>query len=253
MQQLPDHSFSLAGKTAMVTGGAAGIGHAICDAFLMKGARVVLIDIHPDVDKVAKQLSADRALGLQVDVTCRQSVQSATDDVKKRFGHIDILVNCAGIVALDDALELSDKDWDNTMNVNLKSVYLMSQIVGREMVANGVGRIVNIASQAGMVAIDKHLAYCASKAGVISLTQVLALEWSPMGVTVNAISPTVVLTELGKKAWSGDVAKEMKMKIPTRRFAEPHEIASAAIYLASDEAAMISGANLVIDGGYTIQ
>lgn len=253
MQQLPDHSFSLTGKTAMVTGGAAGIGNAICEAFLAKGAHVVLLDVHPDVDKAAQLLSADRAMGLQVDVTSRQSVQSATDKVKKHFGQIDILVNCAGIVALDDALELSDKDWDNTMNVNLKGVYLMSQIVGREMVTNGAGRIVNIASQAGMVAIDKHLAYCASKAGVISLTQVLALEWSPLGVTVNAISPTVVLTELGKKAWSGDVAEEMKMKIPTRRFAEPHEIASAAVYLASDEAAMISGANLVIDGGYTIQ
>ncbi|BCL70949.1 D-threitol dehydrogenase [Vibrio nigripulchritudo] len=253
MQRVPNHEFSLAGKTAMVTGGAAGIGHAICEAYLAKGANVVLLDVHPDVGKIAEQLSTSNAVGIKVDVTSRQSIQQATDEVKSRFGGIDILVNCAGIVALDDALELSDQDWDNTMNINLKGVYLMSQIVGREMVAKGYGRIVNIASQAGMVAIDKHLAYCASKAGVISLTQVLALEWSPKGVTVNAISPTVVLTELGKKAWSGDVAEEMKLKIPTRRFAEPHEIASAAVYLASDEAAMISGANLVIDGGYTIQ
>ncbi len=253
MQQLPSHSFSLEGKTAMVTGGAAGIGHAICEAFLTKGANVVLLDVHPDVDKLAEQLSDDRVSGIQVDVTSRESIQRATDTVKSQFGNIDILVNCAGIVALDDALDLSEDDWDNTMNVNLKGVYLMSQVVGREMVANGYGRIINIASQAGMVAIDKHLAYCASKAGVISLTQVLALEWSPMGVTVNAISPTVVLTELGKKAWFGDIAEEMKLKIPTRRFAEPHEIASAAVYLASEEAAMISGANLVIDGGYTIQ
>jgi len=121
------------------------------------------------------------------------------------------------------------------------------------MLERGCGRIINLASQAGVVALDKHLAYCVSKAGVISMTKVLALEWSPQGIQVNAISPTVVMTELGREAWAGEVGEQMKRLIPARRFAEPEEIAAAALFLASDAAAMITGENLMIDGGYTIQ
>lgn len=124
---------------------------------------------------------------------------------------------------------------------------------GRRFIRQRGGSIINLASQAGVVALPNHLAYCASKAGVIGLTQVLALEWGPHNVRVNAISPTVVLTELGRKAWSGEVAEQMKQKIPLRRFAEPQDIAASALFLAGDAAAMITGANLVVDGGYTIQ
>jgi len=121
------------------------------------------------------------------------------------------------------------------------------------MLKQGHGSIINLASQAGVVALPNHVAYCASKAGVIGLTQVLSLEWGPSNINVNSISPTVVLTELGKKAWAGKVGEEFKAKIPSRRFAEPEQIAAAAVYLASSEASIINGANLVIDGGFTVQ
>ena len=139
------------------------------------------------------------------------------------------------------------------MAVNLRAPFMVSQLVGRRMLAQGGGRIVNMASQAAIVALDAHIAYCASKAAIVSLTKVLALEWGPRGININAISPTVVETELGRKAWAGDVGEAMKLRIPSRRFAQPEEIALAALYLASGAAGMINGENLVIDGGFTIQ
>ena len=121
------------------------------------------------------------------------------------------------------------------------------------MGANGFGRIINIASQAALVALDKHAAYSASKAGILGLTKVLALEWGPLGVTTNAISPTVVETELGKQVWAGPVGDAFRAQVPVGRFAQPDEIALAVTYLVSDGAAMVNGENFVIDGGYTIR
>ena len=129
----------------------------------------------------------------------------------------------------------------------------MAQFVGREMIKGKGGKIINLASQAGVVGLDKHVAYCTSKAGIIGMTKVLALEWAEFHINVNSISPTVVLTELGKKAWAGEVGEAMKKKIPVGRFAFPEEIAAVALFLASDAAAMITGENIVIDGGFTIQ
>jgi glycerol dehydrogenase len=125
--------------------------------------------------------------------------------------------------------------------------------VGREMIKGKGGKIINLASQAGVIGLDKHVAYCTSKAGIIGMTKVLALEWAEFNINVNSISPTVVLTELGKKAWAGEVGEAMKKKIPVGRFAFPEEIAAVALFLASDAAAMITGENIVIDGGFTIQ
>lgn len=121
------------------------------------------------------------------------------------------------------------------------------------MLAHGAGKIINMASQAGSIALENHAAYCASKWGVIGLSKVLASEWAGRGVTVNTISPTVVLTELGKKAWAGQKGEDLKKQIPTGRFALPEEIAAAAVFLASNASNMINGADLIIDGGYTIQ
>lgn len=245
--------FCLHGKVAAITGGAAGIGYAIAELYLARGAKVILIDRNDNVAEVAKQLNPVNASGLYCDVSDSESVKIAVATAINTFGKLDILVNCAGIVALDSAEKTTEQDWDNTINVNLKGVFLMSQEVGKRFIAQGHGKIVNLASQAGIVALPNHLAYCTSKAGVIGMTKVLALEWGPLGIQVNAISPTVVLTELGKKAWSGEAAEEMKLKIPARRFAYPVEVAACALFLSSDAANMITGANLVIDGGYTIQ
>lgn len=244
----------LEGKVAMITGGAAGIGYAIASRFISQGCRVVLLDRSESVRDVARHLGpVSQVLGLRADVTSSPAVEQAIGETLHHFGALDILVNSAGIVMLDPAEALSEAAWNATLAVNLTGVFLMSQIAGRHFLQQKGGTIINLASQAGVVALPGHLAYCASKAGVIGLTQVLALEWGPHNVRVNAISPTVVLTELGRKAWSGTVAEEMLQKIPLRRFAQPEDVAAAALYLASDAANMITGTNLVIDGGYTIQ
>lgn len=116
------------------------------------------------------------------------------------------------------------------MELNLKGSFLMAQIIGREMIATGGGKIVNMASQASVIALDKHVAYCASKAAIVSMTQVLAMEWAPYNINVNAISPTVILTELGKKAWAGQVGEDMKKLIPAGRFGYPEEVAACALF-----------------------
>ncbi|ASM03451.1 D-threitol dehydrogenase [Serratia marcescens] len=252
-QTTAPRELSLKGKVALITGGAAGIGLAIAERYLQNGARVALFDRAPQVAEVARQLDAEAALGVVADVTDAASVERAVAQSEAHFGRLDVLVNSAGIVALHPAEELPEAAWDATLAVNLKGVFLTCQAVGRRFISQRGGSIINLASQAGVVALPNHLAYCASKAGVIGLTQVLALEWGPHNVRVNAISPTVVLTELGRKAWSGEVAEQMKQKIPLRRFAEPQDIAASALFLAGDAAAMITGANLVVDGGYTIQ
>ncbi|CAI1084752.1 TPA: SDR family oxidoreductase [Serratia fonticola] len=244
---------ALQGKVALITGSAAGIGLAIAKCYLQNGAQVVLLDLAAQVAEIAHQLDPQQALGIVMDVTDKASVEQAVAQANAHFGRLDVLVNSAGIVALYPAEELPEDAWDSTMAVNLKGVFLTSQAVGNYFIRQGSGSIINLASQAGVVALPNHLAYCASKAGVIGLTQVLALEWGPHNVRVNAISPTVVLTELGRKAWSGEVAEQMKQKIPLRRFAEPEDIAASALFLASDAASMITGSNLVVDGGYTIQ
>jgi len=162
-------------------------------------------------------------------------------------------VNSAGVARLAPAEELSLQDWDSTLAINLSGTFLMCQAVGKRMLEAGGGAIVNMASQAATVALDQHVAYCASKFGVVGVSKVLAAEWGGRGVRVNTISPTVVLTELGHKAWDGPRGDALKKLIPTGRFAYPDEIAAAAVFLASDAAAMINGADLVIDGGYTIK
>lgn len=249
------YTLALDSKVALITGAAAGIGKAIAEAYLDQGARVVLVDRNPEIEVIATELSgaSSKAIGIVADLTNSTSLEAAVKKAIAFFGGIDILVNSAGVVELEPAETFSEANWDKTMSINLKSVFMMCQAVGQHMLERGTGRIINLASQAGVVALDQHLAYCASKAGVISMTKVLALEWSPRGVNVNAISPTVVLTELGRKAWAGEAGEAMKQKIPTRRFAEPEEIAMAALYLAGPGSGMISGENLVIDGGYTAQ
>jgi NAD(P)-dependent dehydrogenase (short-subunit alcohol dehydrogenase family) len=246
-------SLDLRGKVAIVTGGASGIGSAIAGTFAGKGGTVAILDVQAE-----KAAAKAKALGpahsaAGCDVTDPESVWASVARVIEHHGRIDILVNCAGIARLAPAETLSLADWDSTMNVNVRGTFLMSQAAGTVMLAAGHGRIVNLASQAATVALDQHAAYCASKAAVLGLTRVLAAEWAGRGVTVNAISPTVVLTELGRLAWSGDRAEAMLARIPVGRFAEPEEIAAVALFLASDDSLMVNGADIVVDGGYTIQ
>ena len=247
-----DLDFSIKDKVAVITGGAAGIGFATATFFADKGAKLVLADLNSDVEDIANKLG--NAIGVQGSVTDEAYPKKVIDSAIDAFGTIDILVNSAGIAVLDSAESISADFWNRTIDVNLSASFFMAQAVGKYMIDNGIkGSIVNLASQAGVIALDKHVAYCASKGAIISMTQVLALEWGKYGIRINSVSPTVVLTELGRKAWSGPVGDAFKKEMPSERFAEPDEIAACIAFLCSKASAMITGHNLLIDGGFTIK
>ncbi|MBT1681558.1 D-threitol dehydrogenase [Curtobacterium flaccumfaciens pv. flaccumfaciens] len=270
-----DLTNDFSGRTAVVTGGASGIGNAIARALAARGARVAVVDVRADgATSAAADLptsalpvtagpdaaAADGAgaatglhAGFACDVTDADSVTRTVADVVRHFGGVDVLVNCAGIAALAPAEDLAADTWAATIDVNLTGTFRVAQAVGRHMLDAGYGRIVNIASQAAHVGIDGHAAYCASKAGVIGLTNVLALEWGGRGVTVNTVSPTVVLTDLGRAAWANENGIRHQDEIPTGRFATPGEIAAAVLFLAGESSAMVNGADLRVDGGFTIR
>ncbi|GAA5049258.1 NAD(P)-dependent dehydrogenase (short-subunit alcohol dehydrogenase family) [Thermocatellispora tengchongensis] len=248
-----DLNFGLTGKVALVTGGASGIGAAIAETYVAKGARVAVVDVDGEAAaKKAQELGGESA-GFACDVSDPAAVRSAVQAVLAAYGRIDILVNSAGVAILAPAEDLEVGAFDKTIAINLKGTFLVSQEVGRHMLGAGGGKIINLASQAATVALDQHAAYCASKFGVVGLSKVLASEWAGRGVTVNTISPTVVLTDLGRKAWEGPKGDALKAQIPTGRFALPEEIAATALFLASDAADMINGADILVDGGYTIR
>lgn len=254
-----DLTNDFSGRTAIVTGGASGIGNAIARALATRGARVAIVDVRAEgaaaaaADLPAAGHGDGVHAGFGCDVTDESSVAGTITAVSERFGGVDVLVNCAGIVALAPAEDLEPGAWAKTIDVNLTGTYRVAQAVGRRMLAAGYGRIVNIASQAAHVGIDGHAAYCASKAGVIGLTRVLALEWGGRGVTVNTVSPTVVLTDLGRAAWANENGLRHQDEIPTGRFATPDEIAAAVLFLAGESSAMVNGADLRVDGGFTIR
>ncbi|MFJ3482474.1 SDR family oxidoreductase [Pseudomonas sp. NPDC090202] len=245
-------AFDLTGKTAVVTGAGAGIGQACATLLAECGARVALLDRDPSVENVAAELGSEH-VGVVADLRQLDQVQRAVDSVATRFGRIDFLINSAGVVFLDKALNVSEEAWDTTLDINLKASFFVAQACARHMIDQGSGRIVNLASQAAVIGLDQHVAYCASKAAVVGMTKVLAMEWAPHGITVNAVSPTIVETALGKKAWAGERGEQAKKQIPVGRFAQPEEIAGLVLYLLSGAAQMITGENVVIDGGYSIQ
>jgi NAD(P)-dependent dehydrogenase (short-subunit alcohol dehydrogenase family) len=248
-----DKVFSFNNKIIVVTGGASGIGEAISKAFAAQGATVAVVDLEESkAIKIAEELG-NSSQGFACDVANYESVNNVAAAIQSVYKKVDVLVNSAGIVALAPAENLSLDTWNRTININLSGTFFMSQAIGKLMLSQGSGKIVNMASQAASIALDEHAAYCASKFGVLGITKVLASEWAGRGINVNSISPTVVLTELGKKAWDGPKGDALKKLIPTGRFALPEEIAASALFLSSSAADMINGADLLVDGGYTIR
>ena len=247
-----DTDFSLAGKTAVITGGASGIGKAAAGLFVKKGAEVAVIDVNPDTEKITAGISPD-IFPVTADITVMPEIDAAVGAVIKRFGKIDVLLNIAGLGHGENAENITEEDWDRVAAVNMKALFFMCQRVGREMIKRGNGgKILNMASQAGVVGLEMHALYGATKAAVINITKVLANEWGRYNINVNTVSPTVILTPMSIRHWVGERADEFLKKIPLGRFGAPEEAAACFVYLASDAANLITGENLVIDGGFTV-
>ena len=251
-----DYDFRLDGKVAIVTGGLGGIAMATNEAFIAKGARVSIFYPPFEEDRVKpaiEKLGADKAIAICCDVTDEAQVEKAVAETVRQLGDIHILVNAAGAVKLTPAEEIPLEEWTRYISILLTGPFLCSKHVARHLIKSGHGgKIVNIASQAATVAIDNHCTYTSGKAGLIGMTKVMAKEWAKHGITVNTVSPTVVLTPMGAAAWEGPVGEHMKTLIPNGRFAFTDEIAAAILFLASNGADMINGADIMIDGGYTI-
>jgi NAD(P)-dependent dehydrogenase (short-subunit alcohol dehydrogenase family) len=244
----------LAGRRALVTGASRGIGAAVATALAAAGADVVLSGRDArSLESVAESLTGIRTAIITADLADPADVERLAAAALDAFDGLDILVNNAGITFPELAADLTVGAWDATMAVNLRAPALLGARIGAAMAADGGGSIVNIASLAGLRALPEHYAYAASKAALIMATKVLALELGPAGVRANAICPTVVLTEMGQQVWGEQKkAAPMLARIPLGRFGIPADVAAAVVWLASDASGMVNGAELPLDGGFTV-
>ena len=246
----------LSGKTAIVTGARRGMGRAIALAMAREGANVVVSDIsQEDCQKVVDEIEklGRKGLAVKCDVSSHNDVEDMVKRTVAEFGRVDILVNNAGIISFKPFLELTDEDWDKTLNVNLKGQFLCARAAARVMAKNKWGRIINIASISSGgcgIAFPLIAHYTASKGGVVALTEALALELTSQGINVNAICPGAIDTDMSKGVKEGGQLAQVLARIPKGRLGQPEEIASLAVFLASEESDYISGAAIVIDGGW---
>jgi len=247
----------LKGKVAIVTGSDRGIGRGIAIAFAKEGCKVV-VNSHKNskegenvVDEI-KHLGSD-AIFIAADVSKERDVRNLAEKAVKKFGNLDILVNNAGILVSGTVSTLTEKDWDRQLDVNLKGVFLCAKYAVQQMIKQGKGgRIINISSIAGLVGFPGISAYCASKGGVTELTREVALDCAKYGITVNAIDPGVIVTDMTKAMLEDPATKKALMEnTPVGRFGQPEDIGNAAVFLALDESSFITGHNLVVDGGWT--
>jgi 3-oxoacyl-[acyl-carrier protein] reductase len=243
-------------KIAIVTGARRGIGRAIAVALAREGANITVSDIsQEDCRDVVNEIQrlGRKGLALKCDVSSSHDVDDMVGKTVAEFGRVDILVNNAGIISYKPFLELSDEDWDKTLNVNLKGQFLCARAAAREMVKNKWGRIINIASiSSGGCGIAYPLIahYTASKGGIIALTEALAVELTPKGINVNAICPGAIDTDMAKGVKESGQLAQLLTRIPKGRLGQPEEIGSLAVFLASEESDYVSGAAIVIDGGW---
>ncbi|HEX2909591.1 MAG TPA: 3-oxoacyl-ACP reductase family protein [Chloroflexia bacterium] len=246
------------GKVALITGAGSGIGKAVAEGLANFGADVIITEISPKIE-VAQQAAAEisqtygkRAVALPLNLPDLASIDQMVTEAVNQFGRIDILVNNAGIQIAKPALEVTEADWDAVLDINLKGAFFTAQRVAKEMVKQKWGRVINIASQNGVIGYYKRAAYCSAKAGMVNLTRVLAIEWAEYGINVNAIGPTFIRTPLGEQTFKDQkLYSDIVSRIPLGRIGEPEEIIGAVVYLASEAASLVTGHTLMVDGGWT--
>lgn len=251
----PLERFAVTGRRALVTGGSKGIGAEAAVVLAQAGADVAIVGRDREgLQTTAAQIEAAgrRCVVIEADMRTTEGPLHAAQAALEAFGTVDILVNNAGIARIAPILESPLADWEETIAVNLRAPYLLAQALAPKMIEQRRGKIINVSSQAGVVAIEGHASYAASKGGLNMLTKVMALEWGPHNIQVNAVAPTVILTPMGTQVW-GDPAKAEPMlaKIPLRRFGQPVEVADLILFLASSASDLITGETILIDGGYT--
>lgn len=243
----------LSDKVAIITGAASGIGLGIAQLFVKEGAKVVFSDINKS-GKDAAAAAGRNALFIECDVSDVESVRNLVTKTLETFGTIDILINNAGIIYQKPISETSDEDWNAVININLKGPFLLSREILPTFEKQGKGKIVNMASIAGVIGYENLSAYCASKGGIIAMTRSLALEYAPKNINVNCICPGAIKTGMTKVIEDNELMlKQVLMSIPVGRMGDPIDIANAALYLASDESDYVTGASIVVDGGWSVR
>jgi NAD(P)-dependent dehydrogenase (short-subunit alcohol dehydrogenase family) len=250
-------SFRLTGQVALVTASAKGIGKACALALAEAGADIILgLKQKDSAEALVKQIQklGREVLPVQMDVTQIQEIREGVQAGRQHFKRIDILVNNAGIGAPNPVEHVTEKDFDETLAVNLKGTFFTAQAVGRIMIKQRRGKIINISSQAGFVALPTESVYCMTKAAISHLTKCLALEWARYNITVNAVAPTFIETP-GTRKWLDNKSfrTSVQKRIPLGRIGNPMEVAGPVLFLASPAASLITGETLMVDGGWTIQ
>ena len=250
-------SFDLTGKVALITGAARGLGRACALAMAYAGADIGLglrdVNTAKELETEIKSMGR-KVVRLQMDVAELEQINNAVLTLAKKFGKIDILLNNVGVAPDNPAEKFTEEDFDYTINLNLKGTFFTAQAVGKQMIAQGFGRIINMSSQAGFIALDDESIYCMTKAGINHLTKNLASEWAKYNINVNAVAPTFIETP-GTEPWLKDenFRQSVLDRIPLGRIGMPMDVAGAVIFLASDAASLITGAIILIDGGWTLK
>lgn len=248
--------FNLSGKTAIVTGASKGIGRSIALLLAQNGADVALMARNEEgLKEVAKEIEStgQKALPVSVDLTDIDSIPNVVEKVYDHFGKIDILVNNAGTNIPKKAEEVTEKDWDQIIDINVKSVFFISKAVGKYMKAAEQGKIINVSSQMAFVGYYKRAAYASSKGAITQLTKSLSIEWAPYHINVNAVAPTFIETPMTRKMLDdADFKKDVLSRIPLGRLAKEEDLFGAFVFLASEAADMVTGQTLIVDGGWTV-
>jgi NAD(P)-dependent dehydrogenase (short-subunit alcohol dehydrogenase family) len=255
MAQTQQSGRRFVGKVVMITGGSRGIGNAVATLFAQEGADVAITDVvQAELESAVQRLKTfgGKAQGYFFDVSRSEQVRNGVTSIIRDFGRIDVLVNNAGIFLDKATFDVSEEEWDRTIDVHLKGTFLCSQRVGQTMAERRQGTIVNMSSVQGFASFPGRAAYDAAKAGIIALTKTLAVEWADYGIRVNAVAPGYIQTENLKEKIRSKTrdASMMIRRTPMKRLGEPKEIASAIAFLASDDASYITGETLLVDGGW---